>query len=298
MEERKEKIRGVIGSIVFHMVLLLLLVLLGFSTPLPLPGEEGVEVSLGNDDGGFNNSTIDLPQKATPVEKENQDELTEETEEPAPQEQKANTEDTKDQYITDNNEENPSLNELKPEKELSELKEKENNSENIVKDNKTPVTDTEVKETLKEQTTEKPRSTKHIYTGPKQTDEGDERPEGDTDKPGSGGIPEGKPGIENKTGKGGAGNGISYDLGGRGAKSIPIPPNNTAEIGYIVVSIKVDRNGKVTWAKAGVKGTTISDLELQNLVERYARQAEFNPATTETPEIQMGSITYKFVVGQ
>ena len=39
---------GIIGTIVFHIVVLLMLIFMGFFTPLPLPGEEGILVNFGD----------------------------------------------------------------------------------------------------------------------------------------------------------------------------------------------------------------------------------------------------------
>jgi len=53
MEYYKEHKRGIIGTIVFHTVILLILIFLGFFTPLPLPGEEGIFVNFGDSENGF-----------------------------------------------------------------------------------------------------------------------------------------------------------------------------------------------------------------------------------------------------
>jgi TonB family protein len=55
MEYFKEHKRGIIGTFIFHLIVLLLLMLLGFFTPLPLPGEEGILVNFGNSKNGFGN---------------------------------------------------------------------------------------------------------------------------------------------------------------------------------------------------------------------------------------------------
>jgi len=44
--------RALAGTLIFHGLILLALLYFGFSTPLPLPGEEGVEVNLGYSDEG------------------------------------------------------------------------------------------------------------------------------------------------------------------------------------------------------------------------------------------------------
>lgn len=48
--------KALAGTVIFHGLLLLALLYLGFSTPLPLPGEEGVEVNLGFSDQGLGTS--------------------------------------------------------------------------------------------------------------------------------------------------------------------------------------------------------------------------------------------------
>jgi hypothetical protein len=90
------------------------------------------------------------------------------------------------------------------------------------------------------------------------------------------------------------GNGISYDLGGRGARSLPKPTYNSAEQGKIVVSIKVNRQGQVTYASAGAKGTTIYEINLVQNAENAARKTVFEP-DADAPEEQRGTITYVFV---
>ncbi len=73
--EYSEKRKGLIGTIVFHTIVLLLLLLLGFFTPLPLPGEEGILVNFGDSQNGLgdrepsparNNKQTPPPPKAEP----------------------------------------------------------------------------------------------------------------------------------------------------------------------------------------------------------------------------------------
>lgn len=49
---KKNDIRGIVGAVVFHTLLLLCLFLVSFKTPLPLPEEKGVEIDLGGGGGG------------------------------------------------------------------------------------------------------------------------------------------------------------------------------------------------------------------------------------------------------
>lgn len=45
--------KGIIGTIIYHLIILLLLIFLGFFTSLPLPGEEGILVNFGTSDQGL-----------------------------------------------------------------------------------------------------------------------------------------------------------------------------------------------------------------------------------------------------
>ena len=108
----------------------------------------------------------------------------------------------------------------------------------------------------------------------------------------------GSQGISEGSGSGAGGNGegkgVSFNLGGRGAKEL-VPPsasNNTP--GKIVVEIFVDKEGNVVRAKAGVKGTTISNSNLYRKCEQAARKCKF-AADPNAPEEQKGTITYRFL---
>lgn len=95
-------------------------------------------------------------------------------------------------------------------------------------------------------------------------------------------------------GNGANGNGISYDLGGRRARLLPKPLFNSSEDGKIVVSVKVNIEGKVISATAGAKGTTIAQSSLRKQAETAARNSLFT-RETNAPEEQRGTITYEIV---
>lgn len=61
MNEHSDKIKGLIGTIICHAIILLAILLLAMKTPLPLPGEEGVEVDLGYSDQGMGMIQPDEP---------------------------------------------------------------------------------------------------------------------------------------------------------------------------------------------------------------------------------------------
>ena len=112
-------------------------------------------------------------------------------------------------------------------------------------------------------------------------------------KKGSGGSM----GVGEGSGKGsggeGGGSGISFSLAGRGSKSLPGPTATSPENENIVVEIRVDQEGNVVFAKAGVRGTTLWDTNLWRRCEQAAKKSKFT-AKPDAPELDPGTITYIF----
>ena len=78
-----KKRTGLIGTLVFHVGLLIAVIIFGFATPLPLPGEDGILINFGTDDMGAGEDEpmmSEIPEEiATPPPAETQPE-TESTE--------------------------------------------------------------------------------------------------------------------------------------------------------------------------------------------------------------------------
>lgn len=108
----------------------------------------------------------------------------------------------------------------------------------------------------------------------------------------------GSQGISKGSGSGAGGNGdgkgVSFNLGGRGAKELVPPASTTTEVGKVVVEIFVDREGNVVKANRILRETTITDSNLITKCEQAARKCKF-AADPNAPEIQKGTITYRFV---
>ena len=92
----------------------------------------------------------------------------------------------------------------------------------------------------------------------------------------------------------GPGSGPGYSLKGRGAKSIPTPKYTEDDQGKVVVTIWVDRDGKVTRAEPGAIGTTVSNPSLWTAAKNAALQSKFSKKE-DAPEVQKGTITYTFI---
>ena len=108
------------------------------------------------------------------------------------------------------------------------------------------------------------------------------------------GKPGGTPNSNNYNGNGG-GNGTSYTLNGRSSVALPPPEYGTNDQGRVVVTIYVDRQGRVTRAEYNPKGSNIGGGALVNQAINAARKARFN-ADPNAPEEQRGTITYIFKI--
>lgn len=124
---------------------------------------------------------------------------------------------------------------------------------------------------------------------------------------GSGGGSGGGTGSGNGTGTGpgsgsgsgggsGAGRGTGvgdYQLAGRKVLTKPKPNYNCNEEGIVVVSVSVDRDGKVIAATPGARGTTNPASCLLTQAKAAAMQTKFD-SSSDAPEKQVGKIIYNF----
>ena len=250
-KEKKDKGIAIVGTIVVHALVLLVLFLMAFRTPLPLPGEEGVEVDLGMMDQGMGNIQPEkpaIPMAAQPQQQQNK---------------------SKEDIVTQNDDEAPAIEKPKNTKPKQETK---------------PV--------------EEPKPTvnqKALFKGSNNPQAGGS--EGITGQPGDQGKPNGLAGIKKYDGNGGKGNGTGYDLGGRGAKSLHRPDDDFSEEGRIVVDIWVNRNWQVVRAEVATKGTDIISNSMRQKAIQAAKRSTF-ASDPDAPEEQHGTITYTFVINQ
>jgi periplasmic protein TonB len=122
--------------------------------------------------------------------------------------------------------------------------------------------------------------------------------DGSSGHAGNDGVPDGNP---NTNGLGGTGNNPNqignspgtggYSLGGRKATYLPKVADSKEE-GVVVVTIKVNKAGKVVEAEPNGRGTNTSSAALKSKARQAALQATFAPS--EAFDEQIGTITYKF----
>ncbi|SEB69087.1 protein TonB, links inner and outer membranes [Tenacibaculum sp. MAR_2009_124] len=269
--ETKHKKKSAVITII--ILLLLLYGVFNFGMQyLDPPIEYGVAINFGNSDVG----------RGEPVEKTKQ-QATKETVEEVQEEQVEEVKDDviKEDVITDDTSEDVPV----IEKSKEEKKE---------------VTETPEKTKPKEKPKPKPSKAtsdalNSLLNGASK--DGASGGEGDDDKDGTKGNQNGDPNSSKYYGKGGSGSGGNYNLAGRRALSKPVEKPNCQEEGTVVVSIEVDKNGKVIRAIPGVRGTTNSASCLYDAARKAALKTKWNP-DSKAPTKQKGTIIYQFSLSQ
>ena len=187
------------------------------------------------------------------------------------------------------------IQEEKPE-ELNEETSKEIINEKVLSqsDQDAPIIE-KTKEVLKPKPKKPSKSTLKAFDNLLKGDTNDDNKvgEGNDDVSGLKGDKKGDPSSTKYYGNSGNSGDPNYNLAGRNALSKPIEQPNCQEEGMVVVSIEVDKNGKVIRALAGVKGTTNSANCLLKPAREEALRTTWN-ADPNAPFKQKGTIIYKF----
>ncbi len=259
--------KGIISTLVFHGILLILFLIFGFSTPLPLPGEDGILINFGNSKSGYGSiePAISEPRQQEKIQQ-------------APPPRETSIAETKENLLTQDFEEAPAISSKKETKKKKE--------EPVKKTIEKPNVEKKPKEEPKKVDTRKLYSEKNIASETSGS-------EGETQPGGNQGSNEGSSESNNRLGGTGEGNGPSFELTGRGQVFLPVPSLNYQKQGVVKVEILVDRSGKVVSAREGVRGTTTTDITLLRLAKEAALKSTFT-SKDDAPAHQKGYITYYF----
>jgi TonB family protein len=284
--EQRAKIYGAAGTILFHIVLLLLLWFLVMSRIVPNE-EEGLAVSIGVDANGGNDffepapaSLIEgllVPSTVNPSSgaEEFQTQDIEESISAPPQKKKTEEELRREQE----------LKALQRQKELEWREEQRKIAEAKA-----------LQEAQDKKAQEIGNQTKNLFGGNGAGGSGNSNTssgQGNGQGSGSQGNPFGSPdATRNGEGAGLGTGGNSWSLAGRALNGVLVKPTyNVYEEGKIVVTIIVDKEGMVISAVVG-NGTNIDNPILRKAAVEAAQKTKFNKITTE--KNQSGTITYLF----
>lgn len=281
-----ERRKGLAGTIIIHVFVLIILIAFGFSIPPQPEQEEGILVNFGTDETG-----IGLIEPSPPP-------VQEETQPPPPSDAPATTED--EPLLTQDTEEAPEVKKVDPEAEKKRLEQIEADrkrralleAERIKREEE----EAERKkiEAARQRQADIMNRTRDALANSKNagTSSGGE---GVTGGEGNQGAPTGAVDSQNRgDGSGSGDKGVSYDLLGRGLQEeLPLPSYNYQADGKVIVEVFVNRSGKVEQAVPGVKGSSTLDADLLRIAKEAALKALFEPKP-DAPLIQKGTITYNF----
>lgn len=318
MDYIKEHKVGIIGSIITHAIILALLMFLGFFTPLPLPGEEGILVNFGDMETGFGNEEP-APSETAPL-KDQEEIKVEQKAAPPPQPKQVSPPVKKEALMTQDIEKTVALETAKKKKEeeknkaieLDKIQKEKRKQEEIERQKLAEADRQRQAEIAKQKKEEEQRlaqaaaeqrrvseinnRAKNAFGGSGQgSSDSKSTSQGVTYGAGNQGSPQGTANAEKYGAGGGVGNGVSFSLDGRSAQSLPKPYYPGNEEGRVVVQVTVDKNGVVKKAEAGVRGSNTADPELIEAARKAALQAKFN-VDENAPAFQIGTITYRFVL--
>ncbi len=264
--EKRNNLKGILGTVIFHGLLLVFFLFFGFRTPLPLPAEQGIAINFGTSDEGMGD--------VQPDESGDNQGNTDETS--SKQESNASPSASDRTSATQDLEDAPSVS--------------KNNSSKTTPNNTNPVT--KPSEPTQEET--KPQiNTRALYPGKGAGSSGGSQ--GQTGQAGDQGSRDGSRNTDRQGdgGRGGLTGSPDYDLVGRQITKKPSIADKSQKEGKVVVLIWVDKDGRVLRAQAGHRGSTLQDAALWEKCQNAALNARFSP-NENAPEEQRGTITFLF----
>ena len=321
MKDRFKNIRGLVGTILFHGILVGIFIVFSFTAPFPPPQEQGITVNFGTNDQGFGpieperqqysppEEIVETEEVVTPPkvpvedisdnsETEAQDLMTQELEEAAKiATQKAKEEEAERKRLAEIEKKRKEEVERQRQRELEKKriedeKKRQEEQERLRKEEE----ERQRRQQQEQQRNEINQRMQRSFGG--QGDSGSNASEGERQGVGNQGVKTGSVDSNDRSMINSSGSGPTYSLEGRsvvGELGQPSYPGQ--ETGKVVVQITVDKEGRVISAVPGVRGSTTSDTRLYEAAKKAAMTARFNRVTDpNAAPSQKGFITYVFKI--
>ncbi|MCM5661769.1 energy transducer TonB [Galbibacter mesophilus] len=293
--DTRHKKKSFTVTTVLLSLLLFLMFYIGL-TYLDPPPENGISVNFGTTNFGSGNVQPKEKIKSEPVKQpEVKETPVEETPKPtAPQE----TAQTKaEEVVTQNNEESVVIQKKKEAEAKKRAEEEAKRKAQAEAERKERERKAEEERVRKEQEAKK-KNLDNLIGGLNSSDGTATGSEGDDNRAGDKGQPDGDPYASSYYGGGGSGSGgVGYGLNGRKLVSGNKFVQDCNESGTVVVKIEVDRSGKVISTSPGVRGTTNAAQCLLDAANKTARSYKWNQ-DTNAPSRQIGFIVVNFKLGE
>lgn len=278
-EEKGNKRKGMVTSVLIHILLLILIILPFIGYPVPPPGQQGILVSLGEPDQGQGDDLPDTQNREEVAENAPEESAEKEQAEEKMASRSAKTVEQQKEVLTSEELAAIALEKQKEEerrqKEIEAQKERER-----------------LEEIARQKAAEEAAEKAAFEKSKKQFSEllgGSGK--GNTGTPGNQGDPNGDPNARDLVGVSTGSGMVGGGLGDRGVLYEPEIQEQSQKKGRVVVNVCVDTRGNVISATYTQKGSTTTDSDLRGLAERSARKFKFTPSDIEK---QCGTITIDF----
>jgi outer membrane biosynthesis protein TonB len=273
--------------------LLLLMFYLGLTYMEP-PIENGITINFGTTDFGMGEEQPTEKVQSQPAEKQEKVEEVVQQEEAAPPEEVASEEITEkpaEKLLTREDEEAIKIKQQQ-EAKRKEAEARKAKAEQVAREQKAA----EEKARLEQEA--KKKQLDELMGGLNKSEGVTQGSEGDDQKAGDKGQPEGDPYGTSYYGSPGTGSGTAgYGLNGRSLVSRGKEQQECNQEGRVVVQIVVDRSGKVVSANPGVRGTTNNDRCLLEPARKTALMHRWN-VDSNAPSQQVGFVVVNFKLGE
>jgi len=262
------------------------------------PEENGISVNFGTTNFGSGNVQpkekirslpLDTPPKETPQEEV----VPEQIPESIPEE-KVSKEASAEKVLTQESEESIKIKQQQEAKikAAQEAQKKKAEAARIAKEQR------DAEEKIRKEKAEKKAKLDAMMGGLNKSDGTASGSEGDDNKAGDKGQPDGDPYATSYYGSPGSGSGTGgYGLNGRTLVNKGKVAQECNEAGRVVVKIIVDRNGKVVSATPGVRGTTNNSPCLLEPAKRTAFKHKWS-LDSNAPNKQVGFVVVNFKLGE
>jgi outer membrane biosynthesis protein TonB len=293
--EKENRRKGLIFSVVFHTLAIILLALYGFTFQNPPPEQGGVLVNLGIPDVGQGDENAPAGEPAKPVE---EPEPQPEEETPPPAEEEPKKEPSKAKPVTEPKKEvvkteDPEAIALKKKKEeekrQADAKAKAER-EAKAKAEAEAKAKADAEAARKAEEARKKKELEDLVSGGLGGGKGSGK--GNTGKPGNQGDPNGDPNSDVLTGISTGSGTVGGGLGNRGVlRKGPAINDNSQDQGTVYLDVCVDKNGNVISADYTQKGSTTASTRLIALAKQNAKAWQFSKGDVDK---QCGTIRYDF----
>ncbi len=286
--EKKRNVKALLYTLVVYVGVVGVCLLLGFSSPPPLPNQDmGMVINLGNSTEGTGDiQPLSSSSSALNSSQQHEVQPTNSTEEKGAR---------SENIMTQNSEDAPVI------KKVSPQKEKEDFSKDINENTKKAAHPRKDVPVAPKKTQPKPKA---IYGGGEANESSGgnnasanngSKGEGLTGEAGDQGAVNGDPTASNHNGEysGLGGNSLSYRLGGRKIIQYPSRLGQFSEAGKVKLGIKVNRQGKVVSYRIISSGNPT----IANLAKKKVKQIKFN-SSSSAPVEQFGTIVFVFKIRQ